>query len=72
MKYPNYSWALVSTSFLFALSSVVANATEEEIVEEIIVSATPLGRSANDLTQPVLVLNEEDLLTKATISIGRR
>jgi iron complex outermembrane recepter protein len=42
----------------------------EEAIEEIIVTANPLGRATDDLTQPALILGEEELLKKAANSIG--
>ncbi len=45
-------------------------ADAEDVMEEIVVSASPLGRTADDLTQPALVLDAEDLLRKSANSIG--
>jgi len=40
------------------------------VLEEIVVTAAPLNRSADDLTQPAVVLTGKDLLLKAEASIG--
>lgn len=42
----------------------------KEQLEEIVVTAVPFNRSADELTQPVLVLDQEALLTEAANSIG--
>jgi len=52
------------------LWAVPEESLAEEVMEEIVVSANPLGRTADDLTQPALVLDEEDLLKKSANSIG--
>ena len=53
-----------------ALWAVPMQSVAEEVVEEIIVTANPLGRAADDLTQPALILGEEELLKKSANSIG--
>jgi len=45
-------------------------AAEEETIEEMVVTALPLNRAADDLTQPALILDEADLLQKSANSIG--
>ena len=42
----------------------------EETIEEIVVTAAPLNRSADELTQPALVLDDEELLKRSANSIG--
>ena len=48
----------------------IADEAQEKAIEEIIVTANPLGRAADDLTQPALILGEEELLKKAANSIS--
>ena len=55
------------------LTPVVAHAQasgDDDTVDEIIVSANPLGRTTEELTQPARVLGSDELLLKATNSIG--
>ena len=47
-----------------------ADQPSDVTLEEIIVTAAPLERSVDDLTQPALVLGADDLLLKAAGSIG--
>lgn len=42
----------------------------DEAVEEIVVTAAPLARASDELTQPTAVLGDEELLRKAQQSIG--
>lgn len=58
--------AAVTTGLLAAPVAAVA----EDMMEEIVVTANPLGRAADDLTQPALILDEEELLKKSANSIG--
>ncbi|MEM7611042.1 MAG: TonB-dependent receptor [Pseudomonadota bacterium] len=60
----------ITCALLAGVASIgVANA-EETNLDEIVVTAAPLGRTADDLTQPVAILDKEALLTKAAASIG--
>lgn len=49
---------------------VVVSASAQDGVEEVVVRASPLGGSADDLSQPVVVLSRDELLLKAQQSIG--
>lgn len=74
-NYPNTTMVLVCAGVLGAAQGISAQESQnttadESAIEEIIVSATPLNRTADDLTQPVLIVTREDLLLKATNSIG--
>ncbi len=64
----------LSMSLLAAASAVLWTATVQSVtpdtIEEIIVTANPLRRAADDLTQPALILGEEELLKKSANSIG--
>jgi iron complex outermembrane receptor protein len=42
----------------------------DEVVEEIVVTAAPLARASDELTQPTAVLGDEELLRKTQQSIG--
>ncbi len=53
-----------------ALWTVPVQSVAEGAIEEIVVTANPLGRAADDLTQPALILGEEELLKKSANSIG--
>jgi len=70
--YPRCDQINQFTLLLLAASFIAsaAIADEEKPLEEIIVSAAPLDRSADDLTQSAIVLTKEDLLLKAEASIG--
>jgi iron complex outermembrane receptor protein len=61
-----HSFSLVSVLFIH----VAGPAWGAEQIEEIVVTAAPLNRSVDDLTQPALVLTQEALLRKAASSIG--
>lgn len=55
---------------LIASAAIAGEEEEGTPLDEIIVSAAPLDRSADDLTQSAIVLTREDLLLKAEASIG--
>jgi iron complex outermembrane recepter protein len=55
---------------LIASASIAGEDEEGTPLDEIIVSAAPLDRSADDLTQSAIVLSRDDLLLKAEASIG--
>lgn len=42
----------------------------EEILDEVVVTAAPLGRTVDDLTQPAAILAGDELLLRATKTIG--
>ena len=74
MNYPNIGAVTICASLIASAPSWAAdssrNQASDPAIEEIIVSASVLSRSADNLTQPVSILDREDLLTKATSSIG--
>src|SRR5262245_44130527 len=47
-----------------------ATAAEEEPVENIVVTASPVDRSADELAKPVTVLDRDELLQSVSGSIG--
>jgi iron complex outermembrane receptor protein len=53
-----------------ALSMLPLPGHTDETVEEILISASPLDRSADELTQAALVLDDEELLKRSANSIG--
>lgn len=53
-----------------ALLSIPQVVLAEEAIEEIVVTALPLNRGADELTQAALVLDEDQLLTQSANSIG--
>lgn len=60
---------------LFALTALasgmsLANTPEAKPLLEITISASPLGRTADELVQPIAVLSGEDLASKKRASIG--
>ena len=60
---------------LFALTALasgmsLANTQEAKPLLEITISASPLGRTADELVQPIAVLSGEDLASKKRASIG--
>jgi iron complex outermembrane receptor protein len=60
---------------LFALTALasgmsLANTPEAKPLLEITISASPLGRTADELVQPIAVLSGEDLANKKRSSIG--
>jgi iron complex outermembrane receptor protein len=57
-------------SCLLVSAVYAADEEKEKTVDEIVVTAAPLDRSADDLTQSALVLTKEELLLKAEASIG--
>ncbi len=69
---------MYKTAFTLLVAGLTAPAAiagpEEEHdadeLEEVVVRAAPLGRSADELTQPAIVLSKEELLLKAQQSIG--
>ncbi|MEO0574914.1 MAG: TonB-dependent receptor [Pseudomonadota bacterium] len=66
-----YSLYAACVAALFPMVSVAQSATQDDTpVDEIIVTAIPLGKDADSLSQPVTVLNEETLSLLATSSIG--
>ncbi len=60
---------LASASLSMMAIAVPVHAIDETI-EEIVVRAAPLARGADELTQPTVVLTDEELLRKAQQSIG--
>ena len=60
---------LCSSPVIQAAESAVETAAEN-VIEEIVVTALPLNRAADDLTQPALILDEAELLQKSANSIG--
>ena len=74
MNYPNIGAVTICAGLIASAPSWAAdssrNQASDPAIEEIIVSASVLSRSADNLTQPVSILDREDLLTKATSSIG--
>ena len=75
MSYPSIGALTVSASLLVSAPIWAADGPRNQTssgpeIEEIIVSASVLNRSADDLTQPTLILDRDDLLIKATNSIG--
>ena len=60
--------SLVAATILLSANSLAQS--EGETLDEIVVTAAPLGRTADDLTQPTMVLDKEALLLKAAASIG--
>lgn len=64
----NIKWCLYASAFALA-APLTANADDTPI-EEIIVSASPLDRTSDDLTQPAIVLDKQALLLKSANSIG--
>jgi len=70
MNHPTYGLLLAAATLAVANSSQAADETAATEIEEIVVSAAPLNRVADDLTQPVLILDRDELLTKASRSIG--
>lgn len=60
---------------LFALTALAsgmsaANTPEAKPLLEITINASPLGRTADELVQPIAVLSGEDLASKKRASIG--
>ncbi|MEO1594379.1 MAG: TonB-dependent receptor [Pseudomonadota bacterium] len=53
-----------------AIPFCAAAQDERTVVDEIVVSATPLNRTVDELTSPALVLTAEELLLRATTTIG--
>lgn len=53
-----------------ALFSIPQTVLAEEAIEEIVVTALPLNRGADELTQAALVVDEDQLLTQSASSIG--
>ena len=74
MNYLPSRLTLAAIASTVALSGQAADQTTAPAaapeIEEIVVSAAPLNRNADDLTQPVHILDREELLTKAGQSIG--
>lgn len=65
------SYALVTGMLTLSVANPVwADDENGEAIEEIVVTAAPLGRSADELTQPVMVLGADQLLMRAAASIG--
>jgi iron complex outermembrane receptor protein len=64
----------VKTFFVIFSTFLASEAFSKELtkakLEPIIVTANPLGRSGNDLTQPITVLSGDDLLHKMQPTIG--
>jgi iron complex outermembrane receptor protein len=61
---------LISLLTAPVLTLAATDAPHQDPMEQISVTATPLNRSADDLTQPTLVLDNDELLLKASSSIG--
>src|SRR5688572_11453053 len=61
----------IITAFSVILSSpAIAKDLPITKLDTIVVTANPLGRFANELTQPVTVLSGDDLLKKSQSTIG--
>lgn len=60
---------LLAASLLPAYA-LAQQTSDADPVEEIVVTAAPLGRAADDLTQPVTVLADDELTRKVEASIG--
>jgi len=72
MNHPSLGALSVGASLLASVPIWAAEGprNQDPVIEEVIVSAAVLDRSADDLTQPALIVDREDLLIKATNSIG--
>ncbi len=65
----HFKSAITTFSVLIA-SNAIAKDLPVSTLSPVVVTANPLGRSANDLTQPVTVLSGDDLLRKSQSTIG--
>lgn len=71
-KITMYKRTALAAAVAVALMNPTASAqqSDDDSVDEIIVSAEPLGRDAESLTTPARVLDEDDLMFRAGNSIG--
>ena len=65
-------WAFVATTVagLTAAHAQVNHEDEHHLLDEIIVNATPLQRTVEQLAQPTAVLSGEQLIKKQSTSLG--
>lgn len=62
--------SLVAAAVAAALAPWVAQGQEVKKLEQVTVTASPLGRADTELAQPVTVLSEDDLRRKRAASLG--
>jgi iron complex outermembrane receptor protein len=65
-----YKSSVIATSLSALSFSAIAKDLPVTKLDTVVVTANPLGRSVNDLTQPVNVLAGDDLLKKSQSTIG--